>query len=83
MKCPICGGTLYFNFDEWGHTPFHLHCEGEETHSLNIGATSKDKCLELFDKYSAEYRDMAIEFWHNKIQYICLTSRRDEYEETS
>lgn len=34
IYCPICRNKMYINLDEWGHTPFHLHCTECD---INIG----------------------------------------------
>lgn len=62
-RCPNCNNKLTFGLDEWGHTPFHLHCDNC---GIIIGATSLGKCFELFKKYHEP--NTYIEFYHNKIQ---------------
>ena len=64
-KCPNCGNDIYFCLDEWGHTPFHLHCDNCD---INIGATSFNKCIELLKDYHKH--KTYIEFYHHKIQYM-------------
>ncbi len=34
--CPTCHCEMYINLDEWGHTPWHLHCDNCH---INIGLT--------------------------------------------
>ena len=34
LICPKCKKPLYFNLDEWGRTPWHLHCD---ICKINIG----------------------------------------------
>lgn len=63
IKCPNCNNEIYWCFDEWGRTPFHLHCN---ECSINIGATSMKKCLELFNEHHNQ--NSYIEFYSNKIQ---------------
>ena len=63
IKCPNCNSETYSTFDEWGRTPFHLHCD---KCSINIGATSTSKCIELFKEYHK--KDTYIEFYANQIQ---------------
>lgn len=46
--CPNCKREIYFCFDEWGHTPCHLHCD---ICDINIGSTSFNKCLDLLKDY--------------------------------
>lgn len=48
ILCPNCGEEMHFCFDEWGRTPFHLHCNKCD---INIGATSTNKCIELLTDY--------------------------------
>ena len=64
-KCPNCGNDIYFCLDEWGHTPFHLHCDNCD---INIGATSFNECTELLKDYhkSKTY----IEYYHKSIQLM-------------
>ena len=26
LICPNCNSALYWGLDEWGRTPWHLHC---------------------------------------------------------
>ena len=63
IKCPNCKSEIYNTFDAWGRTPFHLHCD---ECSINIGATSIDKCTELFKQYHK--KGTYIEFYANQIQ---------------
>lgn len=63
IKCPNCNNETYGCFDEWGRTPFHLHCD---KCSINIGATSMRKCVELFNEH--HNNNTYIEFYSNKIQ---------------
>jgi len=32
--CPNCGNECFYLYDEWGRTPWHLHCD---TCKINIG----------------------------------------------
>lgn len=34
IYCPICRNEMYIGLDEWGYTPFHLHCTKCD---INIG----------------------------------------------
>ena len=63
--CPNCNKEVTFYFDEWGHTPYHLHCNNC---GINIGAQSIKKCIELFQEYSKPLTH--IEFWGNQI-FLC------------
>jgi len=42
--CPRCGTELFFCLDEWGRTPWHLHCSQCR---INIGTDNRDKAVEL------------------------------------
>ena len=64
-KCPNCGNDIYFCLDEWGHTPFHLHCDNCD---INIGATSFNKCIELLKDYHKP--KTYAEFYCGKIQHM-------------
>lgn len=63
IKCPNCNNEIYWCLDEWGRTPVHLHCD---KCSINIGATSMRKCVELFNEH--HNKNTYIEFYFNKIQ---------------
>lgn len=63
QECPVCGGQLAYAFDEWGHTPFHLHCLG---YKIDIGAQATKDCLKLLQENHVE--DTHIEYWNGKIQ---------------
>ena len=64
-RCPNCNNKLTFGLDEWGHTPFHLHCDNCD---INIGATSFNKCIELLKDYHKP--KTYIEFYYGKIQHM-------------
>ena len=38
LICPKCKNPLYFNLDEWGRTPWHLHCD---IWKINIGTNKQ------------------------------------------
>ena len=59
IQCPNCGELVYFCFDEWGHTPFHLHCNKCD---INIGASSFEQTIELLKKYHKPHT--LIEFYN-------------------
>lgn len=63
--CPNCGNEVAFYLDEWGRTPFHLHCN---FCNINIGATKVEKCIKLFNKYNK--KDTYIEYYNKKIQVL-------------
>lgn len=71
ILCPNCGEETYFCFDEWGYTPFHLHCKKCE---INIGATSIQKCKELLvDHHKPQ---TYIEYYNGEIQLLFEEGRR-------
>ena len=43
LICPNCNSVLYWCLDEWGRTPWHLHCD---KCNINIGATKRNKAIE-------------------------------------
>lgn len=65
MKCPNCNTNIFFCLDEWGHTPWHLHCE--KCH-INIGSQSFQTCEELLQKYHQP--NTYIEYYRNGIQWM-------------
>ena len=65
--CPNCGEPCYFNIDEWGYTPIHLHCKRDK---INIGATSFKKCIELLSSYHEP--ETYLEFFNNEIQWMYI-----------
>lgn len=67
MICPNCQNKMYFCLDEWGHTPWHLHCDNCE---INIGATSQKKTINLIQKYHSP--KTWIEYYAGKIQILCV-----------
>lgn len=40
ILCPNCKNKMYFCLDEWGYTPWHLHCNFCK---INIGTNSQKK----------------------------------------
>lgn len=65
IKCPNCSNKISFGLDEWGYTPFHLHCE---KCSINIGAQSINQCIDIFKQYHSPHT--YIEFYHNEIKLM-------------
>lgn len=63
--CPNCKKNIYFSFDEFGFTPYHLHCKNCK---INIGSRSDTKCMELFKKYHKP--DTYLEYYSNDIQLL-------------
>lgn len=69
LECPVCGKQLTYTFDEWGFTPFHIHCED---HGINIGAQNYTDALRLLAENHRE--NTWIEYWSNKIQEHCVNN---------
>jgi DNA-directed RNA polymerase subunit M/transcription elongation factor TFIIS len=65
LICPKCKNHLYFNLDEWGRTPWHLHCS--KCH-INIGVDKLKKAIELIQKYNK--KDTYLEYYDNDIQIL-------------
>ena len=65
LICPNCNSMLYWNLDEWGRTPWHLHCD---KCFINIGVTKKNKAIELIQKYHQP--KTYIEYYDNEIQIL-------------
>jgi len=65
LICPACGSELFFALDEWGRTPWHLHCQKCQ---INIGTNSMEKAIELIQEYHQP--DTWIEYYDNKIQVL-------------
>lgn len=63
--CPNCNEKIYFNFDEWGKTSIHLHCN---KCNINIGVDSFKKCEELLEKYHK--KNTTLEYYFKKLQYL-------------
>lgn len=63
--CPTCKNECYICLDEWGHTPFHLHCD---ICNINIGATSPNKCIELLMDHHKPYT--RLEYYQGDIQML-------------
>lgn len=62
MRCPNCNNEITYHLDEWGYTPWHLHCD---VCHINIGATSIKKCNQIFEKYNDPLT--YIEYFNNEI----------------
>lgn len=65
LICPKCKNPLYFNLDEWGRTPWHLHCY---ICKINIGTNRQQKAIELIQKYNKN--NTYIEYYNNDIQVL-------------
>ena len=62
IECFNCEKQIYFCYDEFGCTPYHLHCAQCD---INIGAPSPQKAVELFLLHHKPHT--LIEFYSNKI----------------
>ena len=76
LICPKCKNPLYFNLDEWGRTPWHLHCDSCH---INIGVTNKQKAIELIKQYNKKYT--YIEYYNNNIQLLFEEGKRQIFIE--
>ena len=65
LICPKCKKPLYFNLDEWGRTPWHLHCDFCH---INIGTDKEQKAVELIQKYNK--KDTYLEYYDNDIHVL-------------
>lgn len=68
--CPICKSPVFFCLDEWGYTPWHLHCENCD---INIGATNQKIAINLLETYST--KNMWIEYYGGDIQILCVDGK--------
>lgn len=64
-RCPNCNSKYYFCLDEWGYTPYHLHCD---TCHINIGANSRGKTEELLYEYHK--KNTYIEYYGGEIKLL-------------
>lgn len=65
LYCPTCQEKVHFHLDEWGRTPWHLHCENC---NINIGMNYLKKAEELLQKYHSP--NTWIEYYENAIQIL-------------
>ena len=63
--CPACNTKGFIALDEWGRTPWHIHCDNCD---INIGATSIKKGVELLQIYHKPHT--WIEFYNKEIQIL-------------
>lgn len=62
--CPNCNNECYIGLDEYGRTPFHIHCDNC---NINIGTNNIEKGISILENYHE--KGTYIEFYNNKIQY--------------
>jgi len=65
--CPNCNNECYILLDEWGRTPWHIHCDFCH---INIGVTSIKKGISLLEKYHQP--NTYLEFYSNQIQLLVV-----------
>ena len=70
MICPNCNFEIFFCLDEWGYTPFHLHCKNC---NINIGSKSRQHCIELFKEYHQP--NTYLEYYKNNIQLLIINGK--------
>ena len=68
--CPNCQNKMKFYLDEWGYTPWHLHCE---VCNINIGKKKKKKAVDLIQEYHSP--ETWIEYYTNEIQILCINGK--------
>ena len=78
LICPKCKNPLYFNLDEWGRTPWHLHCDNCH---INIGVNKPKKAIELIQKYNK--KDTYLEYYDNNIQVLFEEGKRKIFKEVN
>ena len=74
--CPECKQPLYFCLDEWGRTPWHLHCDNC---NINIGVNKPEKAIELIQKYNK--KNTYLEYYNNDIQILFEEEKRKIFKE--
>lgn len=77
LRCPNCNSVLYWGFDEWGRTPWHLHCR---KCVINIGTQKPEKAIELIQKYHQP--KTYIEYYNNDIQVLFENNKQIILKET-
>ena len=63
--CPNCNNKCFICLDEWGPTPFHIHCN---VCKINIGTTDIKKGIELLKKYHKP--NTYLEYYNQNIQFL-------------
>lgn len=76
LICPNCNSLLYWCFDEWSRTPWHLHCD---KCYINIGVNKQNKAIELIQKYHRP--NTWIEYYNNEIQILFENNKRIVFKE--
>ena len=70
LYCPTCQEKVHFHLDEWGYTPWHLHCENC---NINIGMSSLKKAEELLSKYHTP--NTWVEYYGNAVQILNIDGK--------
>ena len=78
LICPKCKNPLYFCLDEWGRTPWHLHCDNCH---INIGVNKPKKAIELIQKYNK--KDTYLEYYNNDIQILFEEGKEKIFKEVN
>lgn len=78
LLCPNCNSVLYWGLDEWGRTPWHLHCH---KCAINIGVQNPKKAIELIQKYHQP--KTYIEYYSNDIQVLFENNKQIIFKETT
>ncbi len=67
IVCPNCSNKCYICLDEWGRTPWHIHCN---FCNINIGVTNIQKGISLLEKYHKP--NTYLEFYSNQIKFLAI-----------
>lgn len=67
IVCPNCKNECYICLDEWGRTPWHIHCD---SCNINIGVTNIQKGISLLEKYHKP--NTYLEFYSNQIKFLII-----------
>ena len=68
--CPNCGNECFYCLDEWGRTPWHLHCS---TCKINIGSDGFYLCEDLLKEYHEP--NTYLEYYSKKIHYLHINGK--------
>ncbi|WP_342764073.1 hypothetical protein [uncultured Methanobrevibacter sp.] len=64
IQCPNCNNEMYIGLDEWGKTPWHIHCENC---NINIGV---DSIKNVFNFLKSVKPNTYIEYYNKDIQLL-------------
>lgn len=68
--CPNCGNECFYLYDEWGRTPWHLHCD---TCKINIGGDNFQFCETLLKDYHQP--NTYLEYYNKKIHFLQIDKK--------